>query len=127
LNSILIKFLSYHIGEIGTLFLNRLLVAVILLAIFQLYRKKFTKETVRATSLKVIFATGLIEFAGYFGYIVGVSVGLVSIVAPVSSASPAVTVILAQSFLKEGLLRTQKLAIVLVIIGIVLLPIMSGL
>lgn len=127
LNSILIKFLSYHLGDIGTLFFNRVLATVILLVIFQSYRKKFTQKTKNNVSLKVIVATGLIEFLGYFGYIVGVSVGLVSIVAPVSSASPAVTVLLAQTFLREELLQIQKLAIVFVTLGIVLLPILSGL
>ena len=123
LNSILIKFLSYDIGEMGTLFFNRVLTTVILLAVFQLYRNKFTRGTGGMISLKVIVATGLIEFVGYFAYIVGVSVGIVSIVAPVSSASPAVTILLAQAFLKEGLLQIQKLGILFVIFGILLLSI----
>jgi uncharacterized membrane protein len=52
-----------------------------------------------------------------------VSVGIVSIVVPVSSASPAVTILLAQAFLKEGLLQIQKLGILFVIFGILLLSI----
>ena len=77
--------------------------------------------------LKVLVPAGLTEFVGYFGYVVGVGVGLVSIVVPICSASPAVTVVLAHTFLKEGLLQIQKAAIVLIILGVVLLPILSGL
>jgi len=90
----------------------------------QLYRKKFSQETTGTVSLKAIITTGLMEFMGFFGYIVDASVGLVSIATPVSSASPAVTILLAQAFLKEMLAQIQKVAVVFIILGIVLLPIL---
>jgi uncharacterized membrane protein len=54
-----------------------------------------------------------------------VSTGVVSLVAPLSSASPAVTVVLAQVFLKERLIKSHWYAVVLVILGILFLSIAS--
>ena len=126
LNSVLIKLVSMDIGEMGTLFFNRVLVTLILLIVLPFFGNPFSLDIQRKVSLKTIVAAGLTEFAGFFGFIVGVSVGIVSIIAPVSSASPAVTVVLAQVFLNERLVRIQKVAIVSVILGIALLSILSS-
>jgi uncharacterized membrane protein len=75
--------------------------------------------------LKTVVVVGLLEFVGYLAFIVGIGVGVVSIVAPISSASPTVTVLLAQVFLKERLAQIQKVAVVLVILGILLLSVAS--
>jgi drug/metabolite transporter (DMT)-like permease len=50
---------------------------------------------------------------------------MVSLVATLSSASPVVTVVLAQTFLKERLDKLHKLAVVAVIAGILLLSVAS--
>jgi uncharacterized membrane protein len=76
-------------------------------------------------SLKSILAVGLASFAGILGFILGIGAGTVSIVAPISSASPAITVILAQLFLNEKMVQTHKIAVLLVIVGIILLSIVS--
>ncbi len=124
LNSILFKVASKDVGEIGTLFFNRILVTIILLVTISFLRSPLLKISGR-TPYKSMIAAGLTEFAGMVGFIVGVGVGIVSIIAPISSASPAVTVVLAQVFLKENLTRMQKTAIALIIAGIVTLSILS--
>jgi len=126
LNSILIKLVSMDIGEIGTLFFNRVLVTLILLMLLPFFGNPFSRDIQRKVPLKTIVTAGLTEFAGFFGFIVGIGVGIVSIIAPISSASPAVTVVLAQVFLKERLIRIQKVAVVSVILGIALLSILSS-
>jgi uncharacterized membrane protein len=50
---------------------------------------------------------------------------VVSLVATLASASPAVTVVLAQAFLKERLIKSHWYAVALVIVGIVFLSIAS--
>jgi len=126
LNSVLLKLVSIDIGEIGTFVFNRGLVALLLLMAMPFFGNPFSRHAERKVSMKTIVAAGLTEFMGFFGFIIGVGVGLVSIVAPVSSASPAVTVILAQVFLKEKLVYRHKIAIVLIMLGIILLSILPG-
>jgi uncharacterized membrane protein len=126
LNSILFKLASEDIGEVGTLFFNRILMTIVLLVTVSFLRIPLLKISGR-TPYKSVIAAGLTEFAGIVGFIVGVGVGIVSIVAPISSASPAVTVVLAQVFLGEDLTRLQKIAIALVIAGIVMISILSSL
>lgn len=126
LNSILFKLASEDVGEVGTLFFNRILMTIVLLVTVSFLRIPLLKISGR-TPYKSVIAAGLTEFAGIVGFIVGVGVGIVSIVAPISSASPAVTVVLAQVFLGEDLTRLQKIAIALVIAGIVMISILSSL
>jgi len=122
LSSILIKLVSADIGAIGTLFFNRSLVSVMLLMMFPFFGSRLCGRV----SLKPVVLVGLSEFVGYFGFVVGIAVGIVSIVTPISSSSPAVTVILAQVFLKEELTQIQKMAVLLIMLGILLLSILSS-
>jgi transporter family protein len=125
LGSVLIKLVSVDIGEIATLFFNRVSVLLILLAIVPFLRKPLPAKAHTGTHRKSIIVIGLAEFAGFFSFVLGVSIGMVSITAPLSSASPAVTVVLAQTFLGERLVQIQKMAVVLVVTGIILLSIAS--
>ena len=125
-NSVLVKLVSMDIGGIGALFFNRVLVTLILLMLLPFFRNSFSHHIGRRVSLKTIVMAGLTEFVGFFSFIVGVGVGIVSLIAPISSASPAVTVVLAQVFLKERLVPIQKVAVVSVILGIALLSALSG-
>jgi uncharacterized membrane protein len=75
--------------------------------------------------LRSIILIGLAEFAGFSSFVLGLDVGMVSLVTTLSSASPAVTVVLAQVFLRERLVQIQKFATVLVILGILFLSIAS--
>jgi uncharacterized membrane protein len=126
LNAILIKLISVDIGQIGTLFFNRIVLTLILLIILPFFENQSPTNIHRTVPLNVIIAVGLAEFVGYLAFIVGLDIGFVSIVTPISSASPTVTVVLAQGFLKETLTQTQKISVVLVILGIILLSLMSS-
>jgi len=75
--------------------------------------------------VKSIVLIGLTEFVAFFAFVVGVSTGMVSLVATLSSASPAVTVVLAQTFLRERLTKIHKVAVLVVIAGILLLSAVS--
>ena len=60
---------------------------------------------------------------GWFFYIYGISQDLVSVVTPISSLLPGVTVILALIFYKEKLVNNQKLGILGILVGVYLISI----
>jgi uncharacterized membrane protein len=68
---------------------------------------------------------GLIDVSSFFLWYVGLRVGQVSIVTPIATSSPAVTVVLAHIFLNERVRTHQQIGIVAIISGIVLLSIIS--
>jgi len=122
---VVFKLLSEEIGQMGSILFVRLLVLVALLAAMPLLRDDTSKSDPKATSLRAIVATGLLEFVGFIGVAVGVSVGLVSSVAPLSNSSTVVTVILSGVFLREKLDKLQKISVTLVLTAIILLSIFS--
>jgi len=123
--SVLIKLVSVDIGEIATLFFSRVLTVLILFMTTPFLPGSLLREVHGRAPIKSIIVIGLAEFVGFFAFVAGIGVGLVSIVAPLSSASPAVTVVLAQVFLGERLIHIQKMAVVMVIAGILLLSVAS--
>jgi uncharacterized membrane protein len=123
--AVLIKLVSIDIGEIGTLFFTRVIVTLLLLLTFPFVKNLWMGDLHERVSLKSILAVGLASFAGILGLILGIGAGIVSIVAPISSASPVITVILAQLFLNEKMVQTHKIAVLLIIVGIILLSIVS--
>jgi drug/metabolite transporter (DMT)-like permease len=127
LGSVLIKLVSEDIGEISTFFYNRVLTVLALVVVGSLlFRSNFRSRAHNGGfPVKSIILVGLAEFVGFFSFVFGVGVGMVSIVAPLSSASPVVTVVLAQTFLRERLAQIQKFAVIQVIVGILLLSIAS--
>jgi len=125
LASVLIKLVSVDIGEIGTMLFIRVLVVLMLLMAAPFLKGPLPAETDRGLPLKSILIIGLIDFAAFFSFVVGLRVGMVAIVVPLSSAAPLITVVLAQTFLRERLIQIQKMALVLVIAGILLLSIAS--
>ena len=58
---------------------------------------------------------------GFWGYQIGVSLDQVSLVAPVSSLNPAITIFLAVIFLKEKLITNQKFGVLFVLSGLFML------
>ena len=122
--SILIKLISLDIGGIGTLASTRILVVIIVFSLSPLLSKQAKPADIK-TPFGTVVVAAMSGFLGYFGRIMSIAVGLVSIAAPIANASPAVTVVLAQLFLKESLGRLQKLGIALVTLGVVLLATVS--
>ena len=68
---------------------------------------------------------GLIDVSAFFAWYLGLRVGQVSIVTPIATSSPAVTVVLAHLFLKERVRPHQRIGILAIIFGIVLLSVIS--
>jgi drug/metabolite transporter (DMT)-like permease len=124
--AVLIRIVSNDVGEIASLFFNRVIAVLAVIMVGALFlRSHLSSGTREGFPVKSIVLIGLAEFAAFFSFVVGVSTGVVSLVATVASASPAVTVVLAQAFLKERLIRSHWYAVVLVIVGILFLSIVS--
>ena len=124
--SVLIKLVSEDIGGIAALFFNRLLAVVTLAVVGVIFIRNHPRSRANeGFPIKSIILIGLAEFAGFSSFVFGLDIGMVSLVTTLSSASPAVTVVLAQVFLRERLFKIQKFATVLVILGILLLSIAS--
>jgi uncharacterized membrane protein len=68
---------------------------------------------------------GLTDVSAFFAWYLGLRVGLVSIVTPIATSSPAVTVVLAHLFLKERVRSHQRIGIIAIISGIVFLSAIS--
>jgi len=69
----------------------------------------------------VIAAAGILDAMGFASLGFAMTTEFASIVAPISSSYPAVTVILALFLLRERLSKTQLLGIILVLVGVVAL------
>ena len=68
---------------------------------------------------------GLTDVSAFFAWYLGLRVGQVSIVTPIATSSPAVTVLLAHLFLKERVRPHQRAGIFAIIFGIVFLSAIS--
>jgi len=68
---------------------------------------------------------GLTDVSAFFAWYLGLRLGLVSIVTPIATSSPAVTVVLAHLFLKERIRVHQRIGIFAIISGIVFLSAIS--
>jgi uncharacterized membrane protein len=126
LGAVVIRAVSNDVGEIASLFFNRIIAVCALVVFGALFLRSHLRSGVReGFPVKSIVLIGLGEFAGFLSFVVGVSGGVISLVATLASASPAVTVVLARAFLKETLSRSHWYGVVLVIAGILLLSIAS--
>jgi drug/metabolite transporter (DMT)-like permease len=84
-----------------------------------------TRPIENATSWLKLAVLGLVDVSGFFAWYLGLRVGFVSIVTPIATSSPAVTVLLAHLFLKERVRSHQKIGIFAIILGIILLSAIS--
>lgn len=70
-------------------------------------------------TILLILIVGLLDVMGVLSFGFGVSKGLVSVVGPISALYPAVTLVLARVFIKEKLLSVQKIGVLVILIGLV--------
>jgi drug/metabolite transporter (DMT)-like permease len=120
--AVLIRLVADDVGEITSLFFNRVIAVLALVVMGVLFlRSQLRSRDHGGFPVKSIVLIGLTEFVAFFASVVGLSAGMVSLVATLSSASPAVTVILAQTFLRERLTKIHKVAVIVVVAGILLL------
>ncbi|MGA3060057.1 MAG: DMT family transporter [Candidatus Bathyarchaeia archaeon] len=68
-----------------------------------------------------IASAGILDFLAYTTFNLSLSTQLVSIVSPIAATAPAVTVVLAYVFLKERIVSNQKLGIIAILAGLVLI------
>lgn len=71
----------------------------------------------------LVIVIGLLDFVGFLSYGIGLSYEYATIVAPVASTSPMVTILLARIFFQETLEMNQRIGIVSVLTGVVLLSV----
>ena len=82
----------------------------------------FSQYNPNALILKIgLAAIGVLEVIAFFAYGSGITSEFTAIVAPVSAAFPAVTILLARIFLKERLEINQKTGIFSILAGLVLI------
>lgn len=115
----LLKLLADSAGA-GAAFFWSSLAGLLFVAAFALLSRADLRPPKHAPNLAAVAALGLI---GNYAYLAGVSVDLVSLVAPVSSAYPAVTILLAHFLLRERLVAGQYAGIAFILSGVILLSI----
>jgi drug/metabolite transporter (DMT)-like permease len=81
-------------------------------------------ETPTRRPILIALGVGVLDAAGFVAVALGLRVGRVAVVSPISSLFAVVTVVLAWLFLREPLSTVQKAGIVLVVAGV---PLLSGL
>lgn len=120
-NFVIIGFLVSKFNWFVPIFFLRLFMIFFLLSFSTLKRKKivFKKKSV----IPWLIIIGVCDVSAFLGFGLGASSGYVSIVSPVAASFPLVTIILARVFLKERLSINQKIGVVGIIAGLILLSI----
>jgi len=81
-----------------------------------------TKISIPTKMIFLFIATaGVLDFLAYTSFNLSLNTQLVSIASPIAASAPAVTVVLAYIFLKERLLNNQKLGIIVILAGLILI------
>ena len=117
---VLIGILVSELGWFFPVFLVKMLIVLYALSYAGAAKKNISFP--KNAALFVILI-GFLESIGFLAFGAGVSLEYTAIIAPVSSVYPAITIILAQIFLKEILDINQKIGIAFVLLGLVLLAI----
>lgn len=117
----LLKITVDSLGTIIPIVFFRLFSVVIILMI--LLRKKLKLVFKPIHLLLIIVFSGILDVFGLLTYNTGITTEFVSIVAPISSAFPVVTIILAYIFLKERMVLNQKIGAAFILTGLILISI----
>jgi len=108
------------IGPVFTLLLVRFFSIVFL----SIYSSRQNRPVIDNSKVWLYLITiGLVDAFAFLAYYIGVSMDYLSIISPVSSSYPAVTIILAYIFLKERVQNIQKIGIVLILLGLILISV----
>ncbi len=107
----------------ATIFFFTSIINAVLMSVFAAAKKGIPTQKEAKANLWVIIAMfGLFTMA-WAAYNYGFVSDLVSVVTPVASLSPAVTVLLAVIFFKEKLVLNQKLGIFTILVGLFLISV----
>ena len=95
---------------------------LLFITILFVYNKNNIKTTIpnKTVMFRLLFIAFLFKFA-WAALTTGFNYGLISIVSAVSSLSPAITVLLAQKFYHEKLVLNQKIGIMIILSGLILI------
>ena len=114
----LIRPVSEVTGPIVALLFFRAIAFMALLSWTGITKTKITLPT--RLIFFLIAAAGILDFVGYAAFNVSMTQEFVSIAGPIAATCPAVTIILAYVFLKEKMVNNQKLGILAILTGLVL-------
>ncbi len=115
----LLKLTVDSLGTIIPIVFFRLFSVVIILAV--LFRRKLEIIFKPFHLLLIIIFSGILDVLALLTYNIAITSEFVSIVAPISSAFPLVTIILAQIFLKERMVLNQKIGAAFILTGLILI------
>ncbi len=116
----LLGILAKTLGWFSTSLYLVFLIVVIMVAYGIITKSEFK---VKREEYPILVVLAILSLLGLLAYNIGVTYYYASIVAPVSSVAPVITVILALIVLKEKIAANQKLGIALTILGLVALSI----
>ncbi len=117
-------FLLSYLSKQSNWFMAALLITLFnVLTLFVYGRITKRPMKVRVESAPMLLFLGVLGVIALLAYNVGVAYSYTSIVAPVSSAALAITVILATVILKDRLATNQKIGIAMVMAGLIFLSI----
>ncbi len=121
-----IALLKIPVSEIGWFWPNYItfLLFPILFLYIRLKKIPIQRPTLNHAFIPLIVSTALVRIAE-FSYNLGISKGLVTIVAPIAGANPTLFVILAFIFFRDPVTKQQVTGIVTTLIGIALLSFLS--
>lgn len=115
----LLRPMSLAFGPIMALLFLRIAAITILLSL-----TKITKTNL-STPTRLIFTfiamAGLLDLVGFLAFNFSISTAFLSIVGPVAATYPAVTIALAYFFLKEKVVTNQKIGIMAILAGLILI------
>jgi drug/metabolite transporter (DMT)-like permease len=115
----LLKPITSAVGPVLALFLLKILAVA---ALFSWTGVTKTKVSVPAKMIFLFLAVaGLLDFSAYLAFNFSLNTQYVSVVSAIVATAPAITIALAYVFLKERIVRNQKLGITAILVGLVLI------
>jgi drug/metabolite transporter (DMT)-like permease len=115
----LLKPITSEVGPVLALFLLKILAVA---ALFSWTTVTKTKVSFPAKMIFLFLAVaGLLDFSAYLAFNFSLNTQYVSVVSAIVATAPAITIALAYVFLKERIVRNQKLGIIAILVGLVLI------
>ncbi len=115
----LLKPITSALGPIMTLLMLKILAVAVLFSWTGLTR---TKISVPAKLIFLFIAvSGFLDFFGFLMFNISLNTQLVSVASAIVATAPAVTIALAYFFLKERMVDNQKLGVIAILAGLVLI------
>lgn len=109
------------VSEVGW-FLSILFIEIIVVSLLLFYSGAMKSDiSFPKNVFQFVVLVGILDATAYLSYGIGVTSEFGSIVAPIAASSPAISILLAKIFFKEELEINQKIGIVSVLAGLVLL------